>query len=225
MLKGALDGIKVVEYATMVSGPYCGKLLADMGADVIKVEPPGGDPSRLCGPFPGGEKHPEKSALFLYNNTSKRGLTLDIEKPEGLDAFKKLLQWADVFIDNYPSDYFEKLGLNWNNLQQLNAGLIYASITPYGRTGPRAKFKGDELTIVHAGGEGNLMPVRSVDLSFPPVMFGSYQGRLSRRSCCRPCHYGAGAGEDEDGRGAYDRYFSPGSDGCATCSRASWCAL
>jgi CoA:oxalate CoA-transferase len=91
MFKGALEGVKVVEYATMVSGPYCGKLLADLGAEVTKVEPPEGDPSRLCRPFPDDQKHPEKSALFLYNNTSKRGVTLDLTKTEGLEIFKKLL--------------------------------------------------------------------------------------------------------------------------------------
>jgi crotonobetainyl-CoA:carnitine CoA-transferase CaiB-like acyl-CoA transferase len=171
----ALDGLKVVEYAGMVSGPYCGKLLADMGADVIKVEPPGGDPSRQCGPFPGGVKDPEKSALFLYNNTSKRGIVLDIDKPEGLSAFKKLLVWADVFIDNQAAAYFEKRGLGWDELQKLNPGLTYCTITPYGRTGPRANAKGDELTIMHAGGEANLLPVRSIDLSLPPVKIGGYQ--------------------------------------------------
>ena len=88
MSRRALEGIKVVEYATMVSGPYCGKMLADRGADVIKVEPPEGDPSRRCGPFPKDGKHPEKSALFLYANTSKRGITLDIENPEGLGPLK-----------------------------------------------------------------------------------------------------------------------------------------
>ncbi len=108
MSNKALAGIKVVEYATMVSGPYCGKLLADLGAEVIKVEPPEGDPSRRCGPFPKEGKHPEKSALFLYANTSKRGMTLDLEKPEGLEAFKKLLCWADVFIDNQPVGFFDQ---------------------------------------------------------------------------------------------------------------------
>jgi len=175
MFQGALEGVKVVEYATMVSGPYCGKLLADLGADVIKVEPPGGDPSRLCGPFPEDKKHPEKSALFLYNNTSKRGITLDLMKAEGLEILKKLLQWADVFIDNNPVDYFENLKLNWDALQQLNSGLICASITPYGRTGPRARVKGDELTLVHAGGIGFHLPARSADIDRAPVKMGGYQ--------------------------------------------------
>ena len=85
MTRGAFTGAKVVEYATMVSGPYCGKLFADMGADVIKVEePPAGDPARQRGPFPGDQPHPERSGLFLYLNTSKRGVTLDLDRPDGL---------------------------------------------------------------------------------------------------------------------------------------------
>lgn len=175
-MKGkALQGVKVVEYATMVSGPYCGKLLGDMGADVIKIEPPAGDPSRRCGPYPGDEEHPEKSALFLYNNTSKRGMGLDLNKPEGIEVFKKCLAWADVFIDNYPHDHFERLGLGWEVMHRLNPGLIYLSITPYGRTGPRAGAKGDELTLIHGGGLGAALPARSVDIDRPPVKLGGYQ--------------------------------------------------
>jgi CoA:oxalate CoA-transferase len=205
MFLGALEGVKVVEYATMVSGPYCGKLLADLGADVIKVEPPGGDPSRLCGPFPEDKKHPEKSALFLYNNTSKRGITLNLMKIEGVEAFKKLLQWADVLIDNNPVDYFENLHLGWNALQQLNPGLIYASITPYGRTGPRAKVKGDELTIVHGGGigfhAGPLNGYRS-----RPGQAGGLSGRLSRRAHHCPGCIGFAPGKVENGPGTFGGY-------------------
>ena len=86
MAKSALDNVKVIEFASMVSGPYCGKLLADLGADVIKVEPPQGDPARLAGPFPKSGPHPERSSLFLYTNTSKRGVTLDLERSDDLDA-------------------------------------------------------------------------------------------------------------------------------------------
>jgi crotonobetainyl-CoA:carnitine CoA-transferase CaiB-like acyl-CoA transferase len=175
MAKKTLEGMKVLEYASMVSGPYCGKLLADLGADVLKVEPPAGDPARQCGPFPKAGKDPEKSALFLYVNTSKRGMTLNIDNPEEKEEFKKLLSWADVFIDNNPVGYLDRLGLSWDAVHQLNPSLIYASITPYGRTGPRATAKGDELTLIQAGGEGNLVPARSFDLSFPPVKFGGYQ--------------------------------------------------
>ena len=174
MTEGALSGIKVVELATMVSGPYCGKLLADMGANVIKVEPPEGDPSRQCGPFPKSGPHPERSALFLYNNTSKRGVTLNLDRPEGLDMFKRLLSWSDVLIDNHPSQRLESLGLSWEAMRQLNPALVYTSITPYGRTGPRADIKGDELTIIHAAGLGNLLPTRSVDVTRAPVKMGGY---------------------------------------------------
>jgi len=174
MGKSALDGIKVVEFATMVSGPYCGKLLADMGADVIKVESPDGDPARLAGPFPPGGPHPERSALFLYNNTSKRGTALDLNAPEGLDAFKRLVKWTDILIDNHPPKFLEDRGLDWDALKGLNPGLVYTTITPYGRTGPKAGVKGDELTLVHAGGVGNLMPARSIDADRAPIKTGGY---------------------------------------------------
>lgn len=169
-----LSGVKVVEFATMVSGPYCGKLLGDLGADVIKVEPPGGDPARECGPFPKSGPDREKSALFLYVNTSKRGITLDVEKPEGVEVLKRLIKWADVLIDNHPPGYLENMGLSWENISRLNPALIYTSITPYGRTGPRANDRGDELTLVHAGGIGYLLPTRSEDINRPPVKMGGY---------------------------------------------------
>lgn len=174
MPEGALSGVKVVEFATMVSGPYCGKLLADMGADVIKAEPPRGDPARECGPFPNTGSDRERSALFLYVNTSKRGVVLDVEKPEGAEVFKRLIRWADVLIDNNPPKYLEKLGFSWENISKLNPALIYTSITPYGRTGPRAGDWGDELTIIQAGGLGNCLPTRSEDISRPPVKMGGY---------------------------------------------------
>lgn len=174
MKGGALKGIKVVELATMVSGPYCGKLLADLGADVIKAEAPDGDPARQCGPFLKNKPHPERSALFLYNNTSKRGITLNLEMPAGRRALKGLIKWADILIDNHPPRWLEDLGLTWDVMRKLNPGLVYTCITPYGRTGPRANVKGDELTIIHAGGLGNLMPVRSFDVDRAPVKMGGY---------------------------------------------------
>ncbi|MBW2051285.1 MAG: CoA transferase [Deltaproteobacteria bacterium] len=174
MFKSALTGIKVIEFATMVSGPYCGKLLADMGADVIKIEPPEGDPARYAGPFPKSGIDPECSSLFLYTNTSKRGITLDINKKADLDIFKDLLTWANVLIDNHSPQVLKDLGLGWEHLNVLNHGLIYTSITPYGRTGPRANVKGDELTIIHGGGLSNLLPARSVDIDRAPVRLGGY---------------------------------------------------
>jgi CoA:oxalate CoA-transferase len=94
MAPKALDNLKILEYAREVSGPYCGKLFADMGAEVIKIEPPQGDPSRLYGPFPNDQAHPEKSALFLYLNTNKKGVTLDLEQSKDRKQFEKLVQYT-----------------------------------------------------------------------------------------------------------------------------------
>ena len=171
----ALAGIKVVEYTTMVSGSYCGKLLADLGADVIKVEPPEGDPARAFGPFPDDKPHREKSALFLYNNTSKRGITLNLKTAEGKELFTRLIQWADALIDNHPPGHLADIGFDDATLIKLNPHLVYTSITPYGRTGPRAQVKGDELTLAHASGLGNLLPVRSVNTNRAPVKPGGFQ--------------------------------------------------
>ncbi|MCH7960151.1 MAG: CoA transferase [Candidatus Hydrogenedentes bacterium] len=179
----ALDGVRVVEFGTMISGPYCGKLLADLGADVVKVEAPEGDPARRHGPFPDDESHPERSALFLYLNTSKRGVTLDLSVEADLDAFKKLLRWADALIDNHAPDVLAGYGLDWDSLHALNPRLVYTSITPYGRSGPRANTPGDELTLVHAAGLGNLLPTRSKDASRAPIKPGGnpmgYHGGLA----------------------------------------------
>jgi crotonobetainyl-CoA:carnitine CoA-transferase CaiB-like acyl-CoA transferase len=175
VLRGAFDGVRVVEYATMVSGPYCAKLLADMGADVIKVEEsPQGDPARQRGPFPGGQSHPERSGLFMYLNTSKRGITLDPEHRLGRDALERLVRWADVLVVNHSPERLESLGLGWEAVRAINPGLIVTSITPYGRTGPRSGRKGGELTSYHAGGLGNLLPTRSEDVNRAPVKAGGY---------------------------------------------------
>ena len=164
----ALRGIRVVEFAEMISGPYCGKILADLGADVVKVESPQGDASRAYGPFPNSGPHPERSALFMYVNSSKRGVVLDLANEDDLATFKTLLEWADVLIDNHTPDVLEDLGLGWKALHDLNSSLVYVSITPYGRTGPRSGARGDELTLIHASGLANLLPTRSVDISRPP---------------------------------------------------------
>lgn len=175
MSEKALQDIRIIEFSTMVSGPYCAKLMADMGADVIKVEEPEGDPARSFGPFPESGSHPERSGLYLYNNTSKRSIALNLTSKEGLDTFKKLIVWADALIDNHAPAVLEDLGLGWEKIHQLNPQLVYTSITPYGRTGPRSGVKGDELTLIHAGGLGNLMPARSVGIDLPPVKLGGFQ--------------------------------------------------
>ena len=125
MSNTALAGVKVLEFATMVSGPYCGKLLGDMGAEVVKVELPVGDPSRAAGPFPEGGSDPEKSALYLYNNTSKRSLVLNPGEPDQQEPFEDLIAWCDVLIDNHSPRILEAAGLDWQALQVINPRLIY----------------------------------------------------------------------------------------------------
>jgi len=98
----ALSGLKVIECGEFISGPFCGKLLADLGAEVIKVEPPvSGDKARSWGPFPNDISHPEKSGLFLYLNTNKSGVTLNLRSETGRKIFKELVQKADVIIESY----------------------------------------------------------------------------------------------------------------------------
>jgi len=183
MSASALDGVRVVEFGEMIAGPYCGKMLGDLGADVIKIETPAGDSARAYGPFPDGKAHAERSALFLYLNTSKRGVTLDLSSAADVESLKKLLQWADVFIDSHAPNVLAECGLDWEAVHALNPKLIYTSITPYGRTGPRADAPGDELTLVHASGLGNLLPTRSTDASRAPVKPGGnpmgYHGGLA----------------------------------------------
>lgn len=142
----ALDDLKVVEFAEMVSGPMCGKLFADMGAEVIKLEPPGaGDEARRHPPFPGDVPHPEKSGLFLYLNTSKKSVTLDPAMPSGAELFKRLVRDADLLIENHPPGYMASIGLGYDVLHALNPRLIVTSVTPFGQSGPYAGWKGTDL--------------------------------------------------------------------------------
>ena len=179
----ALEEMKVVEFAQTISGAYCGKLLGDLGADVIKIEPPEGDPARHFGPFPENTPDSEKSALFLYLNTSKRGMVLDMKTPSAVEQFRKLVQWADVLIDDHFSPVLKDAGFGPENLTAINPGLIYTTITPYGRKGPRAGVNADELTLTHAGGLGYLLPARSETIDRPPVKLGGflmrYQGGIA----------------------------------------------
>ncbi len=142
----ALRDLRVVEYAEMVSGPMCGKMFADMGAEVIKVERPGrGDEARGHPPYPGDVPHPEKSGFFLYLNTSKKSLTLDPATLGGAEIFKRLIADADILIENMPPGHLANIGLGYEILHALNPRLIVTSITPFGQTGPYRDWKGTDL--------------------------------------------------------------------------------
>jgi len=141
-MSGPLKGIKVIELAQIMAGPTCGMLLADMGADVIKVEKlPGGDDTRSYGePSIKGE-----SAAFMILNRNKRGMAVNLKTPGGLEVVKKLLAGADVVTENYRKGTLEKLGLGYDVLQKLNPRLIYCAVSGYGRTGPYADKGGFDL--------------------------------------------------------------------------------
>jgi len=171
----ALDGIRVLEYATGVSGPYLGKLLADLGAETIKVERPGrGDESRERPPFPDHVPHPEKSGLFAYLNTNKLGVTLDPAKPAGREIFLKLAHETDVLIEDRPVGEMERLGLSYETLKSDNQGLIMISITPFGLSGPHKQYKAYQLNLAHASGQAYLLPIVALDDKRPPVKMGGH---------------------------------------------------
>ena len=142
-LAGALDGVRVVEWGSFISGPFCGKVLAELGADVIKVEPPVyGDESRRHGPFPQHVPDGERSGLFLFANLNKRGITLDLESATGRELLDSLLETADIFLENQPAALTQSKGLDYESLKSRFPKLIVTSITPYGRTGPYRDYKG-----------------------------------------------------------------------------------
>ena len=118
MSEQALSGLKVVELGNFISAPYCTKLMADLGAEVRKVEDPSGDESRRYGPFLNGEPHYEKSGLYLYLNTNKLGITLDVKTKTGQKILKKLLKDADVFVENNPPTQMAELGLDYYSLKK-----------------------------------------------------------------------------------------------------------
>lgn len=151
-MPGALAGLKVVEFGEGTAAPYAAKLLADFGADVVKVEGPAGDCSRRRGPFPDGIADPEASGLFLYLNTNKKGVVIDVTDGAGLKAFHGLLADADIFVTNQPAPMLEAAGLAPETLRVAYPRLVIASISPFGTDGPWAHRRGDEIIACAMGG-------------------------------------------------------------------------
>lgn len=150
-LHGMLSPYRVLDL-TDEKGFLCGKLLGDLGADVIKVERPGGDPGRSIGPFYHDEPGPEKSLFWWAFNTSKRGITLDVNQPEGQEIFRRLARTADFVIESFSPGYLENFGLGYSALEAINPELIMVSITPFGQTGPYRDYKGPDIVTWALGG-------------------------------------------------------------------------
>ena len=165
MTDAALSDLRVVDLSQGVAGPYCTKLLADYGAEVIKIEPPGGDVSRRLGPFPRDLPDPEKSGLFLHLNTNKKSVTLDVSTASGVVILKKLLAQVDVLVESYPPGRMDGWGIGYEQLRGDFPQLIHTSITSFGQTGPYRDYRANSLvamamsSIMYATGEPDRAPL------------------------------------------------------------------
>lgn len=149
----ALDDLLVIDLTHYIAGPYCTKLLADQGARVIKIEPPGGDPCRTLGPFPGNMPHREKSGLFLHLNTNKESVTLNLKTLRGRQLLFRLVAQADVVVENFHPRVLPALKLDYEHLRRVNPRLIMTSISNFGQTGPYRDWRAQDLTLYGMGGE------------------------------------------------------------------------
>ncbi|MDO8671290.1 MAG: CoA transferase [Dehalococcoidia bacterium] len=163
--------IRVLDLAGEM-GVYCGKLLADLGAEVIKVEPPGGDPIRRVGPFVDDDPHPEKSLYWFQFNTNKKSITLDITTADGKEILRRLAATSDIIIETFAPGHMDDLGLGYEKLSSENQGLIMTSITPFGQTGPYRDYKASDLIGLAMGGQLYLAGMPNE----PPVQAGGSQG-------------------------------------------------
>ena len=151
--EGLLSPYRVLDL-TDERGFLCGKLLGDLGADVLKIEKPGGDPARSMGPFYNNMPDPEKSLYWWAFNANKRGITLDIETADGREIFTRLVKSADYVIESFDPWHMERLGFGFPALSQINPGIIMTSITGFGQTGPYCHYKAAEITLWSLAGEG-----------------------------------------------------------------------
>jgi len=174
-----LQGVSVVELGDFFSAAYCAKILADLGADVIKIEPRDGDSARRHGPFPDDVPHHERSGLFAYLNTNKRSLTLDLAHPSARSVVIDLLSEADVLVENLGQDYLSTLGLDQQLLHQSVPDLVVTSLSAFGHKCGEARPKGDDLIAFHASGYAQIVGGLVDDPSVSaPVKAAEYQADL-----------------------------------------------
>jgi benzylsuccinate CoA-transferase BbsE subunit len=150
-MMGALGGLRVLDLAEL-RGALCGRLFADMGADVILVEPPSGAAARRVGPFFADRPHHDRSLFFWFYNLNKRSLTLDLTQARGVELLRDLVKSADVLIESFAPGQMEQIGLGWEELHRLNPSLVMCSITPFGQSGPWRDYRADDLVLTALGG-------------------------------------------------------------------------
>lgn len=147
-----LDDVRVVDLTHYTMGPFATRVLADYGADVIKVERPGGDPARRLGPFPKDDPHIERSGTFLALNTGKRSVVLDLKRPEGREVVLQLTRRAQIVVENFAPGTLDRLGLGYEALRAENPRIVLTSISNFGQTGPYRDWQGTDLTLYGMGG-------------------------------------------------------------------------
>ena len=174
-MTSALAGIRVLEIGEMITAPYAAKMLGDMGADVIKLErPQAGDRARRMGPFPMEEADPERSGLFLYLNTNKWGITLDLATDQGREILDGLLKSVDVLVHNIHPPEMGRIGLTYAAVRKINPSVVMTSISPFGLDGPYRDYVAEDLTTWNAGGAGYTNGSGDGDPDMPPLRpFGS----------------------------------------------------
>jgi len=163
-MSGPLAGIKIVDLSQIVSGPMAATMLADQGAEVIKVESPGGDPVRVLGPKKG-----DRSAMFIAVNRGKQGLAIDLKTRGGRTILERLVKWADVLIENFRPGTMERLGFGADRCAELNPRLIFASITGFGQDGPYANIRVYDMVVQAVSG----IAATQVDLKGDPSLVRS----------------------------------------------------
>ena len=168
---GPLSGVRVLEISDE-KGQWCGKLMADLGADVIKIEPPGGESTRAVGPFYQDVPHRERSLSFWHYNTSKRGITLSLETEDGRRLFKQITEKADVILETCKPGYMASIGLGYDDLVKDNPRLIMCSLTPFGQTGPWKDYVTSDLVQLAAGGQMGCCGYNEHDVDDPPPIAG-----------------------------------------------------
>ncbi len=172
----ALSDLRIVDLSDGIAGAFCSKLFADFGADVIKVEPPFGDPTRSLGPFPDDNADSEACGMFIYLNTNKRGITLDMESGRGLSLAADLLATADVVVESFAPGAMDRMGLGYEATRKTNPGVVFVSITPFGQTGPWRDYQATELVEYAASGLSYVNGSPDREPLKEPGFESSYQG-------------------------------------------------
>ena len=173
MPDGVLTGVKVLDLSEDIAGSFCARLLADYGADVLKVEPPRGALLRRMGPFHQDDPHPEKSLFFLALNLNKKGATLNLETSTGRALLKEMVQHVDVVVESYKPGYLAGLGLSHADLEEINPSLVMTSITPFGQDGPYSQYEGEEIVNYAMG---MIMSISGIQ-GREPLKHGGFQAQ------------------------------------------------